>query len=125
MNIFTTIFTDSITLNKSMSSANSLARTDDLLATAEFQKDKRDLGAKLSMKGRNNIFKAEIKYSLIFGVKFQRFYRVASNSLSMPCCICFKSIFSLTFDYRIHIFRFTQTYSRAILKASKCSSLQS
>ena len=71
MNIFTTILTDSMTLNKSMSSANSLARTDDLLATAEFQKDKRDLGAKLSMKGINNIFKAEIKYSLIFGVKFQ------------------------------------------------------
>ena len=71
MNIFTTILTDSMTLNKSMSSANSLARTDDLLATAEFQKDKRDLGAKLSMKGINNIFEAEIKYSLIFGVKFQ------------------------------------------------------
>ena len=66
MNIFTTILTDSMTLNKSMSSANSLARTDDLLATAEFQKDKRDLGAKLSIKGINNIFKAEIKYSLIF-----------------------------------------------------------
>jgi len=108
-----------------MSSTKSLARTDDLLTTAEFRKDKRDLGGKLSMKGENHIFKAKIKYPLIFGVKFQRFYIIASNSLSTPCCLCFKSIFSLTFDYRIHISRFTQTHRRAILKASKGSSLHS
>ena len=50
---------------ESLSSVKTLARTDDLLATVEFQKNKTDFGAKLSVKGENHIPKPKRK-SLLF-----------------------------------------------------------
>lgn len=49
----------------SLSSVNTLARTDDLSATTEFQKNTIDLGAKSSVKGENHIPKPKGK-SLLF-----------------------------------------------------------